>query len=102
MGQVGLCLGVCWDHMDVSMRDLETGDDNGRPRNVKRHLLRRPDNLGHTHHVTEDGGVKISPFVDWLARDDEDVAGSDRLDSEDRYTDLVCPDEASGNVAVNN
>ena len=95
-------LGCRWDDVYVGVRHLETGDDHHGSRNAERNFLCLTDYLRYPHDVVEDARLQVRPFVDRLARDDEDVSASHRFDRQDRDASIVGPHKPSGNLAINN
>lgn len=87
-------------HMDVGVGHLESGDDHADTSRGKHRHLRPANAVGDRGEMGNEAGAKVGPLVGFLARNDEDVAWSQRSNVEERNALVVLPKHARGDLAV--
>ncbi len=104
----GRCLGVAeieilhalhWHDMEVDVRYLEAGDHQSDSFALHDRPLRFANSPGHFIEMLSGGIVEIEPVINFLPRDNQDVAWVKRSNIEHGNTCIVGPDQPTGNLA---
>lgn len=87
-------------YVDVRVRDLVPLDEQPDPVGVELFALGQPDEAGDPEDVSGDVGIQVDPLVDLRARHDHRVPELKGTDRQERDTDVIGPDEPTGDLAV--
>jgi len=94
---VGFALGR--EHVDVTVRHFEAGDDDRDTRRRECCHLCSTDPCRHIKHVSLEFRRGVKPMIDLLNRNDEGVAFGDGVDRQEHAAPLVSPNERAWNLA---
>src|SRR5699024_5906497 len=98
LGEAEVVQAVDRPHVQVQMRDLESGHHQTDPRRAPDRLLGDADPPGDGVQVGEQPIVGVQPVVYLDPRYDQGVPVGDRPDGQERHTPIVGPDEPAGNL----
>ena len=82
--------------VEVTVIDLEAGDDQPDPPAPEHRALGNPHKSGYLEHVRAQRCRQVRPSIDRLARHHERVTLGDRLDRHEYSAHIVLQDEVTG------
>lgn len=86
--------------MQVAMRHLETSNDETNAFAVELGVQRTTDSAGDRHEMRGSRIVQCGPMIDFGTRDDQTVAGRDRIDRQEDDAAIVGVGNVTRQVAV--